>query len=895
MLSVELISSMIVRIVRQQGVSPAWEAPARNWARALLHEATTRYRMSIPSIGIRMDFHCWPERNECHVYISGGGGGLYQFVGTDAAYLGTYLEPTSNPARYLPLVYGTLIEVKGGTPSPKPLVSSAKAPPASEWFYSPDPRQTDHHLFCAPVHQFDGSGVRPHWYATAADPKRDAPWLVSQWQQSHPLNGFGMKSGEMGWYAQDIGYDFAPTLFEETLPNQGRTLAPASDWYQSAAYVEVNGTRFVVMVDGDNVFYCYPTGGYPPVLQPGQDPLIGQKGNVPAAYVKSQACPWPAEVAASLAPIGHGSPVSADNLRPLWSFAPDGTRAACIAAVREAQWGHSAIFDDAGTKVTDIQEDYPVLVEVAFAVAVTGPNPEDFSFSVALAATLDARTDRVCPVAVGYAVRPMLGGAVDVGDLLLLEYRHYTDLPEMCRFSRRQDGIDLYWPERPNKAVVATTSVRRNGAFVELFQYLVYYGCYPYNLLGVGDTGPRKFSPVLEDLVPSLPAGSSPYWNHFTYIAQHFSIDMSTLCIGLSATVCTMGWYPPPGQGTPVQYAAEGQAIGGWAFGEPMSVRTIGHLGLKFLAMDLLHLDAELLNLPAMNRLHLNSTIDYAAYSNATFAALDNMDYATMTATDGASQTWSFLLEKATENANAWAAIANCGLFPNATAIYGPTVYAFWDDGPYVRPGFRYDQANGTPDSGSISFTGYRYVAAFHRQVHALTTMPLSNVHQRIETHRNSSYAVFAGPFAAHPLVYSPNLSVPVDYEQTVYDAISIRQKDGEEPKVTTHAEMLAKAFQIPRTQNDYLFQFRLSGNKAEFRFTASMPTATPWALAPDYGPMGALHAGEKLVGKQFSVRVVPHYRAGDALMLANPSPNFSPFLAIPTPKLEGVFPFPGD
>ena len=860
---------MIIRVFRQPSVPLSWESPACIWAQQLL-QAGVRYRALVPAVGVRMEIHCWPEHNEARVHLVGSGGGLYQFIGTGPTSYKNYLAATG---RYIPKVYAVLVEAKDGVLVGHPLVSSAEESPTNEWFYEADPRKTDESLFCTPAHQWDGSGVRPHFFVDTEHTKRNIPWMVTQWQQSHPLDNFGSLSGEAYWYTKDTGYDFAPTLFEESTPNTGRILAPVSNWYQSAAFLEIQDHQFVVMVDADNVFYCYPTTGYTSELQSGQDSLLGQKGNVPALYVKSQSCPWPTDA----------DPVP-NALRPLWSFAPDGTKAVCVTAVRETQWGISAIYNDAGTKVNDLYDDYPILVEVTFAIDIIGPNPEDFTFGVTDTLVVDSRTDHFCPIAAGYAVRSMRNGAVTIGDLLVLEYRHYTDLPEMCRFDYN-DGIDdLYWPERPNKAVEAVV-VKHNGTtFTDLFGWLVYYGCYPYNLLGVGDTGPRKFTPLIEDLDVSI-SPNAAYWNHFTYIAQHFSLDLSSLCIGVSATLCTTGWYPAPGQGTPVQRAAEAQVITCIALGEVGPSRTIGHTVLQQAALDLFERTATYLNLAEMTRLYLNAEVSYEEHVPG------GVGTAQIIVTDGDSQSWERIIEYPVVNTKPWAAFANCALFTDADYIYTPIVYEFWDDGPYVRPGIVWDDG---ALHGTLAFSGYRYVAAFHRQVHNLTLMPLNNVHQRIEYHRNGSWAVFAGPFAAHPSLYQPSVEVPNDCVQIIYDYISTRLKDNDLFTAGTHIAALTKAFGKTWTTNDYFFEFRAAGDKLEFRIKADDPTTLPWVLAPDYGPIGVLHAGEKLVGKQTSVRVIPHFRAGDGLMLLNPYASFSPFLTAPTPKLEGLFPFPG-
>lgn len=887
---------MIIRVFRQPGVPLSWESPARLWAQQLL-QAGVRYRVLVPAVGVRMEIHCWPEHDEARVYLAGGGEGLYQFIGTGPTAYKNYLAATG---RYIPKVYAVLVDVAGGTIKAHPLVSSVEAPPASEWTYDADPRNTDEELFCTPAHQWDGNGVRPHYFVDATHDKRNVPWLVTQWQQSHPLNGFGYEGGALGFYTQDVGYDFAPTLFEESAPNTGRTLAPVSDWYQSAAFLSVGGRRFVVMVDADNVFYCYPTSGYTPELQAGQDPLLGQQGNVPALYVKSQAFPFPVDVV--LPAIGHGETASASNLRPRWEFAPDGTRAACVVAVRLPVWGDSAAYDNEGTKIRDLKEDAPVLVEAEFEVVITGPNPEDFTFAVSRSLTVDSRTDDFAAMAVGYAVREMKGGAVALGELLALEFRHYTSVFEMARFHHIEDDISLYYPERPNRATVAVVSARRGGVWVEVDRWLAYYGCFPYNLLDVGNIGVREFSPLLEEIpgVPPNEPGETPYWNHFAYAAQHFSIDLSSLSFGIAATLITTGTQPPTSTSTRdrVTYGAEAQLVIIKTFGDERVRRRIGHPSLRAVIDSLHDLEAAHPNISSMTRFSLAATASYAAFTGPAWAS--PILHATLTVTDGLGTDSTVVVEHAAERVEGWDAIKNCGLFPSATAIYAPQVYSFWDDYPFVRTGMAYQAGSLI---GTINFTNYPYGLIHHRTVSFLCLNALNAVQQRINWHRNGSWAVFAGPFAAMPYLHEVTdatgeitSNTSDQFEQIIVDRIVVRKNDKTEFAETTHITEINKAFQKSWAVDDYYFSFRKLSNVATAEMTvhAYDPTLHGWyPVAPMSCPSPA-GTSQAMTGTIRTVRVLSYYSADNSFVERKPYNSYSPFTTFPTPCQEGIFPFPG-
>ena len=84
------------------------------------------------------------------------------------------------------------------------------------------------------------------------------------------------------WTVADQGYDFGPTYFA----NDGLTgvnKSPDSDWYCRAAIHRTEGRAFIIMVDVNSTFYCYPTTGYDERLSQVVGIGLGEKANVPTA------------------------------------------------------------------------------------------------------------------------------------------------------------------------------------------------------------------------------------------------------------------------------------------------------------------------------------------------------------------------------------------------------------------------------------------------------------------------------------------------------------------------------------------------------------------------------------------------------------------------------------
>lgn len=879
--------------------SPVWVTWARNRA-AWLYETGIRPQQRLrmadgTEILIRL------VGEFAHILVVGGGGGAYQFIGS-LDHLYKTFDDDNLPAgtRYLPLVYAVHAEFKGGNWKTTPLISSGEdvptdPAPTKPWTYDADPRNTDDHLILSPAHQWDGKGMH-QWYGPTEDtPKRNIPWLMTQWQQGAPLNALGRWSGGSNayWTVADQGYDFGPTYFADN-GLTGVNKSPDSDWYCRAAIHRAGDRTFVIMADINSVFYCYPTTGYDQTIISGGGEWPGEKANVPTALTQSQACPWPAWVTAENLGVAAIEEPAASveqlrRLRPLWVFNQAGTRAACIAAHRDAAWADgyftSSLYTSAGSYNRDAREDYPGLVEVEFTIEVTGSGDGDFSFSVALRQSVYSKTDQRCPVAVGYAMRTM--GNTPLDALLMLEYQHFTDIPAMAVVADYADDAGpptLYQPRRPNRTTVAVVQRQDGAGWNEVRRWLAYYACYPIETRATPE--PRAFSPVITDL-DGVPA-SSDYWeNHFVYIAQTVALDLSSLSVCVGASLWTVGTVPRISGDT---YGAEASTIVTIAFDVEQDRRSVGNADLKPVTSAMFDLTHPYPDLSGMTQFHLNATADYTHYTTG-FAAGTEHEYATLDVTDGAGNTWSNVIQDACEDMAIYPMmINNSTLFPSQTEIWCPAIFAYFDGWPMVRPGMRWRTSGGW-QAGSLSFSGYPYAAVHHGAMVVLTLTALNNVQQAIKVHRNGSWSIFAGPFAAQTALMTTSEDIPDSFEQTLIDRVVLMGRSEVQPATNTHIALLNQAFSKTLTPEDYHFEFRKVGygTVPEFRPKSDDPTPHDWHAMSSLAPAGIVWSNQYLTGS----RPLCLYCFSSTFTNLVRYASYDGFSTFPNPRMECTFPPP--
>ena len=316
----------------------------------------------------------------------------------------------------------------------------------------------NHHTF----YPLDSSG-------TSSSGVAGYPLLRSSWSSSSPLCSLGDKGGVRSIVTSDfdVQYDIAPALVQSGMSKPvGGGTAPDADWYRRAALRRVTnplhpefGSRlFVVMSDISNNFHAFPVKDSDESLWQGAEsawPGQNIKTNIKPTNTKSAAAPLPAWCRK---PVGPSRRFSADH-NPLiehipgllqhvpqyrWAFNSACTRACSVvlevipgipcdppnAAHTPRRWV-ARYTDDA--KEVDIEESLPGLAEISIALELTGPDLNDFSFSLALQTDLRPSAQNLFVMAADYAwTIPVAGeapGPAQRDDLMLMlgEIYHTSD------------------------------------------------------------------------------------------------------------------------------------------------------------------------------------------------------------------------------------------------------------------------------------------------------------------------------------------------------------------------------------------------------------------------------------------------------------------------------------
>jgi len=827
----------------------------------------------------------------------------YQFIGTGPYRYQTYEDDYLPELRYMPLVYAVKATFNKKFKA-VPLVSSAEIPPSDEWLYDPDPRNTNDYLTVNPAHQPDGQGVSQFHMISAGKKRKTYPWMISQWSQSWPCHALTRFSGSSTpaprWASADIGFDYPPVVFEK---KKGEYKRFESDWWQRGCLRKVENRLFVIVADVDSAFHCFPLGsetgtGY-------------NENNIPAEIIKSDECPWPSWV--NLEPLG--SDVSDVNLRgqlsrirPRWEFCGDGTRAACIVARREIAWGDetytSSAYLSSGSFLHEVREDYPGMVEVSFSIEITGPDPEDFDFSVGIAQSIYCVDSGRYPIAVGYAVRDMDG--ISTNDLLMLEYEFYTSnircsVDHEIGISALSPPIDPDggWkiPQRPSFSAIAKITKQSvvGGSFSEVRRWLAYYAVFPTERTVGYYQEPRPFYPLLEE-IPDVPFDETWYDNNFSFIAHINSVDLSACAVSLSAVIATLGATPKSGG---YVYGCEVNLNRVIVWNEIKTEKTIGYPFLKPIVASYLDMTSDHPDIDSADRIYPNATLDYLYYGTASVGG-KTCDAATLTVRDGHptdERTLSSTLARAYFNGSiasgvaefplsvSYSVYANCPLFSGHARVYYPAIYSFFDGYPNVRPGMRWTKTGfGEWEPGSQSFSGYPYGIVMASRIFGQTCATLSTAPGRaIHAHPSGSWSIFSGPFACQRSVVNYSEEIPDNFEQCVIDVVRL---DDSESKSTTHVALMNEAFGKTLSEEDFYFKFRKVDVIPEFEMMLSHPSPVGWQFTTGF-PIGVALSGEDIVG-MFPL----FYSCFDNtfLNLTDGGLGTPIYLAFPTPRFESLF-----
>ena len=548
----------------------AWVGAAKKWARECyaLHLPHKTYRPT-PDVTFHVS-NIFPaqaptkaareERGICHVTIeAGGGGGVYQFFGSEEVLYKTYQDPL-NLDRYLPL--GNWVRVTGVVKKGEveltatPLLSNINESSEGQWPYNPNPYAATRvdgtsPLTIQPVHQPDGLGVKV--WRGGPTKARTKPWLATVWTEPAPFYGAYLYSASSPSpflaHMTDVNYDIAPTVFSN---KTGRVQVPETDWYRGGAIQTVSdeqwGARsFIIMVDVAHTFWCYPRGvqGDRIVSEP-----LDDKANVAAKYVQSQKAPWPGWV--TLESVGRASGRSAldqsRSIQPCWVFSPAGDKAAVIVFYRAEPWADEYYTSARLNQYTGLpeyllQDDYPGVVEVEFTISLTGPNPEDFSFAVTVKQESCSIDDGRGYLAAGYCAVTLddLPGAPQYNELIIVEHEYYVNVNRLFRPSKDYEHnpsfpvMDLAGRvlKPPHVAAVAKVTAEGRTVMGWLSSYIA------YTMWTDQYSASELFTPLFSELADTL---ENDPWDHQISWQTHINaMDLTTLSFVLGTALNVMG------------------------------------------------------------------------------------------------------------------------------------------------------------------------------------------------------------------------------------------------------------------------------------------------------------------------------------------------------------------
>lgn len=269
------------------------------------------------------------------------------------------------------------------------------------------------------------SGTSPH------------PVLRSSWSSASPISSLTETSGVRRPVVSqiDVIYDIAPALLKKgkSWPVGKYGTAPDADWYRRAAVRRVThpdfGARtFVVMTDISNTFHAFPVSNSDDSLLQGAqeqwpDQLI--KTNIRPENTKSLPAPLPAWSRAAKTKsreffkdtpdfFGHVPALLQKVPQYRWAFNSECTRACSVVfelipglpcdPPNEAHTPMRLVAR--GTEdehEVEITEALPGLVELKINLALTGPELDQFSFSLELGTVLRPTIDKRFIMAADYA------------------------------------------------------------------------------------------------------------------------------------------------------------------------------------------------------------------------------------------------------------------------------------------------------------------------------------------------------------------------------------------------------------------------------------------------------------------------------------------------------------
>lgn len=828
-----------------------WIPVARKLARFLFDARVSGVRRLSESVWIIVE-NRFAAKTSLVTIIAGGKELLYQFLGTEGIVYQDFPDPRID-GRYLVRTHACLVKMVRRKNEdgdfelrflPKPLCSSLTEPSDEDsWKYVEDPNLTDQSLYVRPIHQPDGSDCTK-WYGKFGN------LAVTTWGQSKPHYGVGHFSAACNgrYEVFDSGYDFAPTVFTK---KKGAVQAPDSDWYREAGICKVvseeYGTRnFVIMVDVQHKFYCYPKSQQVERFE-NEDPSV--KWNVPDYLIKIVDCPWPDWVSTMR--------TEQSEIRAKWAFNSIGTRAACVAYHRASAWGNSTI--PTGGDGIPVQEDYPGMVEVEFTIAITGDLPEAFSFDVALRSEINPFTAVHIPVAVGYLNKPITGAARD--SMTLLCYKHsigYFTFKHPIIYAGLDDYDSIL--RRPVIATVAEVfAITESDEWIEMRRWLACYNNISPNFRDQSNTrwvgedwiSDRPFYPRADDM-----PGTDLHWAQMdeqVFVTQLCSIDLNTLSFVLCSTLTQIACnYPYLGMVKNLQDSTTriqmGAAVHVFVYNEERvdDYRYVGAAWLEEPINNYFWLVGAFPDFDELQEFTTSATISYE-WDNRVIGTVTYYFGETM-GQEVISDVYHVMVVLRSTDQQFVPPYGEVQYGFNLSAydppewrfIYAPAVYFYFDDGLLKR-----DHWVGTNEwepleediqwDGNGSFDGYPFGAIWHNRVLKMTDTAMNNVRGKITVHPSGSYSLFAGPFAAATNITTMTIDGETlatgvtisNYTQEIIDIVYGRMNQRKEnpedvdtldlEHSTTHLNIMNECFKTELTDDNYLMDLSVSSNELHF------------------------------------------------------------------------------
>jgi hypothetical protein len=807
----------------------------------------------------------------------------YQFFGSAEKLYRDWVDPDSPyyNSRYCQRGYVTAVHAQkqndGYVLKAKPIVSSIEE---GDWKFANTVYELNDLSLIVPSHQPDGVGLRV-FYPELND-RRYGDWqLTSSLGQAVQCTSFGNLSGANSYYInhEDYGYDYAWDFFRRS--RNGKSSAPYSDFYRQGAIQAIvhpdYGTRyFIIAHDVNQNFYAYPLKTYGAIVpEPGWFDDI--KTNVPNDVVRMAQVPWPDGVNLLVAGRSAGVPMPSDYLdriKSLWMFHPNGQKAVTIVTHRGEPWANDSFTSSKyrdGVLDTELQEDYPILVEINLQITVTGENDGDFTFAMTLGEVIDSRTDSRNPLATAYALVDM--GSVQQGDLLVLEYEN-----------RVSNFVKGEYIQRPIEATIAKVKARQ-AEWVSVREWLAIYAAFPS-----APDDDDQFSPKLDDFAELANYGTvSEITNHhFFYSTQVNSMDLGSLSFSLSPMMWVNGYVTFVGQGSSVTTGANAASIRVYCFNELVEQTAVGHPTLQTRLNELFDLQLDWWE--TFTVVHANETLSFT----------ETVDEGEVFGDDGVlsafGNDWTIRQGGSYPyRVNQTSSFNQVPLFPENSIIYQPTIFKFFDSFPVVRPGFQSSDAYNTiatPETGD--FTDYPFGVILLNKAYLTTLNAHDNPLYRFAVHPNGSYAYFYGPIMARNSFFVEDQAPFDDLAQTRVDKIVFRErKNGQVTTLaeSTHVDCLNQAFGKSLTSSSYDYTIEsnvVNSLSIKFKPNTKDIGEYDWYSMNTIPPIGVNWSQQFLIsGWHYIYPIMPASFVGDVRYS-----TWSPFGVFPNPKIEGLWGF---